>query len=446
MGARRLSDLASTKRLEPAMKSLFLRFVLAAACFLPLAAPAVYVYNTILYPGAISTDTRGITNTGRIVGYASLDGVTFFSFSYEGGVFSALPAPPGPPQASALSINDAGVIVGATSAVFLDSQQGFIFNAGSYAFFTRPGWDETVARAISNTNLITGYSQHDSDGSTAGFIYDPIPSVYTDLTIPGSFFRIAQGINVAGQVVGSAAGFPGGTQAFLRQPVGARTLFKIGPAPTRARGINDVGLITGFMTVGAVNQGFVGTSGGFETLMVPGSDDTFPEGINNAGQVIGLYYTGGGTVVRGFIATPVSMPTGTTSGGAYTFSVNVIPNFPIFIDPVVSVGFDYAIGKGNPRFATLRLPIGIGDSMYKVKVQGHKFDLAGGELLDFRTHGFPKGVADFTVTCIEVDALLDPANPQAFPTEVSFVAAGQFTGTMKPIVRDSHAANGGCKD
>src|SRR5258706_9603541 len=286
MGARRLSDLASTKRLEPAMKSLFLRFVLAGACFPPLAAPAVNANNTTPSPAPISTDTRGITNTGRIVGYASLDGVTFFSFSYEGGVFSALPAPPPPLQASALSINDAGVIVGATSAVFLGSQQGFIFNAGSYAFFTRPGWDETVARAISNTNLITGYSQHDSDGSTAGFIYDPITSVYTDITIPGSLFTIAQGINVAGQVVGSAAGFPGGTQAFLRQPDGTITLFKIGTAPTRARGINDVGLITGFMTVGAVNQGFVGSSGGFETLMVPGSDETFPEGINYAGQVI----------------------------------------------------------------------------------------------------------------------------------------------------------------
>ena len=428
------------------MKSLLLRIVLAAACFLPLAAPAVYVYNTILYPGAVSTDTRGITNTGRIVGYASLDGVSYFSFSYESGVFSPLPPPPPPIEAAALSINDAGVIVGATSTVVLGSQVGFIFNAGSYAFFSRPGWDETVARAISNTNLITGYSQHDSDGTTAGFIYDPITSVYTDITIPGSLFTIAQGINVAGQVVGSAAGFPGGTQAFLRQPDGTITLFKIGTAPTRARGINDMGLITGFMTVGTVNQGFVGNSGGFETLMVPGSDETFPEGINNAGQVIGLYYTGGGTVIRGFIATPVSLPTGTTSGGAYTFSVNVIPNFPIFIDPAVAVGFDYAIGKGNPKFATVRLPIGIGDSRYRLKVEGRKFDLAGGDLLDFRTHGFPGGVSAFRVSCIEVEALLDPANPQAFPTEVSFVAAGQFTGTMKPIVRDSHAANGGCKD
>jgi hypothetical protein len=30
--------------------------------------------------------------------------------------------------------------------------------------------------------------------------------------------------------------------------------------------------------------------------------------------------------------------------------------------------------------------------------------------------------------------MLDPANPQAFPTELTFVAAGMFTGTMKPIV------------
>ena len=31
-------------------------------------------------------------------------------------------------------------------------------------------------------------------------------------------------------------------------------------------------VVTGFMTVGGVNQGFVGNSGGFETLVVPGAD------------------------------------------------------------------------------------------------------------------------------------------------------------------------------
>ena len=43
----------------------------------------------------------------------------------------------------------------------------------------------------------------------------------------------------------------------------------------------------------------------------------------------------------------------------------------------------------------------------------------------------------FRVDCIEVDALLDPANPQAFPTELTFMEAGRFTGTQKPITRKS---------
>ena len=423
-------------------KSLIARLVLAVAGFLPLAASAAYVFNTIDYPGSVFTDVRAISNTGRIVGYTSLDGVHFFSFSYQSGVFSALPG--APLETSALGINDAGVIVGAALPVGGSLERGFIFNAGTYAFFSRPGWDRTFARAIGNGGLITGYSQNALGDASAGFIYDPLAAAFTDISVPGSLLTIAQGINGAGQVVGSAT-LPGsGAKAFLRQPDGTMTLFQIGTAPTRARAINDTGLIAGFMTVGGVNQGFVGNAGGFQTLMVPGSDATMPEGINNAGQVSGLYFAGGAT--RGFIATPVALPTGTTSGGAYTFSVAVIPNFPVFIDPPVAVGYDYAVGRGDPLFATVRLPIGIGDSRYEVKVHGRKFALAGGELLDFRAHGFPDGVEAFRVSCIEVAAGLDPADAEAFPTEVTFVAAGTFTGTMRPFTRSSSARGaGGCR-
>ena len=62
------------------MRSLILRFILAAVSLLPFAAGATYVYNTINYPGAVTTDVRAINNSGQIVGYASLDGTTFFSF------------------------------------------------------------------------------------------------------------------------------------------------------------------------------------------------------------------------------------------------------------------------------------------------------------------------------------------------------------------------------
>jgi hypothetical protein len=424
------------------LKSLLARILLATAALAPPAAFADYVFTTIDYPGAVFTDVRGINGAGRIVGYASLDNVNFFAFSYHAGTFAALP--PSAFQTSAHGVNDAGVIVGSASVV-AGPVQGFLFNGGTYAFFSRPGWDFTYARMIGPTGLVTGYSQSEDGMVSAGYIYDPFSGAFTDISPAGSLFTIAQGINAAGQVVGSAV-LPGtGPHAFLRQPDGTLALFQIGSAPTRARGINDMGIITGFMTVGAVEQGFVGTSAGFQSLAVPGADSTVPEAINNAGQIAGLYRTGGGTVTHGFIATPAAMPTGTTSGGAYTFSVAVIPNFPIFLDPPVAVGYDYAVGRGDPLFATVRLPIGIGDSRYAVKVRGRRFALAGGEQLDFRANGFPAGVDGFRVECIEVGAMLDPADAEAFPTEVTFVAAGHFSGTMRPLSRGANArGDGGC--
>ena len=419
------------------MRTLILRFILAAAAFAPLAAAAAYVFNTINFPGAVSTDVRGINNSGRLVGFASMDGVTYFSFTYQSGVFSPLPPhPTAGIQVVAHGINDAGDVVGTLVDPLVPLvATAFRLPAGSFTYlaFSRPGWPATYARAVANSGLVIGYSD-DNAATTAGFIFDPATFLFTDITIPGSLFTIAQSMNTAGQVVGSAV-FGTGTQAWLREPGGAVTMFQIATYPTRARGINDTGLIAGFFTAAGVNMGFVGHSGGFQPLTVPGSDATFGESINNAGQVAGLFTTAGGTVTSGFIATPASMPTGTTSAGAYTFSVDVVPGVPVFIDPPVAVGYDYSIGKGNPRIATVRLPIGVGDSMYRVKAQGRKFTLAGGDLLDFRANGFPSGVTDFTVTCIETEAMLDPANPQAFPTELTFVDAGTFTGSMKPITR-----------
>ena len=430
------------------MRSLVLRIVLAALSLLPFAAGATYVFNTVEYPGAVFTDVRGINNTGRIVGYASFDGVNYFSFTYQGGVFSGLPAVPGGPgiEAVAHGINDAGDVVGTlVDTTGVAGSNGFILPHGSFSYmgFARPAWFDTLARAISNSGLVVGYND-DGTGSTAGFIFDPSTFLFTDITIPGSLLTIAQSMNGAGQVVGSAV-LPlasGGTQAWLREPGGAITLFQIAGRPTRARGINDVGLIAGFTSVGAVNMGFVANSSGFEDLMVPGSDSTFGESINNAGQVAGLFWTGGASMVtHGFIATPAAMPTGTTSSGAYTFTVDVVPGVPIFIDPPVAVGYDYSIGKDNPRIAAVRLPIGIGDNMYRVKAQGRKFILAAGDLLDFTANGFPNGVSDFTVSCIEVEAMVDPNNPQAFPTQLTFMSAGTFTGTMKPLVKKAGSAD-----
>jgi len=411
--------------------------LLASTCAPP--ALATYVFNTVDYPGAVFTDVRAINNSGQIAGYASLDGVTNFSFTYAAGVFTALPSLGIEP--SALGMNDLGEIVGGNTAV---PERGFTYQAGSgYTLFVRGGWTNTEFRAVNNAGVVTGWSyEEDASGFTSseGFIFDPAVPSFTAIPIAGSPFVIAQGINAANQVVGSAQ-LPGGQQAFLRQPDGTITLFRVASSPTRARGINDSGLITGFVDVGGTAQAFVGNSSGFELLAVPGAAFTAGEAINNAGQVSGVWFDAA-NVSHGFIATPAAAPTGTTSGGAYTFSVAVVPDVPIFIDPPVAVGYDYAIGKGDPRIAKVQLPIGVGDSRYGLKVGGRKFTVAGGEWFDFRAHGFPQGVTDFRVGCIEVAAALDPANPQAFPTGLTFVAAGHFTGTQKPRRRDASAHDG----
>jgi len=409
----------------------------ALALFLAAPAWATYVFNTINYPGSTFTDVRGINNSGHVVGYASLDGVNNFSFLYAAGGFS--PLAPSPLHPSALGLNDADVVVGSTTTT---PEQGFIYSGGTYTFFSRPGWTNTEARAISNSGLVVGFSyETDAVGgitSSSGFIYNPATSAYTDIPVPGSPFVIAQGINNAGQVVGSALFLPGGQQGWLRQPAGTLSFFQVDAESTHARGINDVGLITGFINGAAANSGFVGTSSGFELLDVPGAASTVGESVNNAGQVAGLWFDAA-NVSHGFMATPATMPTGTTAGGAYTFSIAVVPNVPIFIDPKVAVGYDYQTGRKDPNIAAVQFPIGIGDSLYLLKVDGKKFVVAGGEWFDFREHGFHKGVDGFRVGCIEASAALDPANPQAFPTGLKFVAAGTFTGTQKPL---KHKDNG----
>ena len=136
---------------------------------------------------------------------------------------------------------------------------------------------------------------------------------------------------------------------------------------------------------------------------------------------------------HGFIASPAVLPTGTTVGGAYTYSTAVVPSTPVVIDPVVAIGYDYAVGAGDPLFKSVRLPIGIGDSKYILKVGAQKFPIGGGELFDFTANGFADGVTAFTVEDIKASALLDPTNNQAFATEVAFMGAGQFTGTQTPL-------------
>ena len=81
----------------------------------------------------------------------------------------------------------------------------------------------------------------------------------------------------------------------------------------------------------------------------------------------------------------------------------------------------------------------VGDGIYELYAwDGVTWDLvdsalAAGTTFDFVAYGFGNGVSEFKITGIDPMAGLDPTNLTAFVTGLTFVSAGNFTGTMQAI-------------
>ena len=211
---------------------------------------------------------------------------------------------------------------------------GVILNAkGKFATFSHPAPSpNTFPRAVNNPGLVTGYAQDNNFDNYVGFIYDLTHGVYTDLPFVGSPQLIVQGITTSGEVVGSVrlpdqgmySHYPTGRYGFLRNTYGTITLFQIHGFDTRARGINDSGLITGFFVdASGDSNGFVGTlPASFQTLNVPGVIDTGPQAINNSGQIVGSTddgFTNDGATIngQGFIASLIATDKDQCKGGGW---------------------------------------------------------------------------------------------------------------------------------
>lgn len=123
-------------------------------------------------------------------------------------------------------------------------------------------------------------------------------------------------------------------------------------------------------------------------------------------------------------------------GPTYQFTaIGVKAGQTLFIDPLVAIGYRYATGTGNPNFASVTLPA-VGDNIFTLS-----YLLGGNPILEQIIANaqffFPSGgVSAFDVTGIEASAMLDPNNVTAFITGLTFIADGDFTGTMTPLITD----------
>lgn len=119
----------------------------------------------------------------------------------------------------------------------------------------------------------------------------------------------------------------------------------------------------------------------------------------------------------------------------FTFTVTE-PSTPIFIDPEIAVGYDYIVNSG-PNVASVILP-DLGDGLYEIYGWGgSSFDLFLGDALAGIEFDFGvDGIDQFQVLGIETSAMLDPTDPVAFVTGLTFTDAGEVDISQIPVTVD----------
>jgi hypothetical protein len=125
------------------------------------------------------------------------------------------------------------------------------------------------------------------------------------------------------------------------------------------------------------------------------------------------------------------MPVASDEG--WNFDFNVTAGTPVFIDPDIAVGYDYIVNSG-PSITSVLLPT-FGDGLYDLWLWNGEAWVASGDVLTGGvTFTFAEAVTRFRILGIEEDAALDPLNPTAFVTGLTFSETGPVSMSQNPIV------------
>jgi probable HAF family extracellular repeat protein len=242
------------------------------------------------------------------------------------------------------------------------------------------------------------------------------------------FFSIASGVSGDGSVVVGDSQSVNGQEAFIwNSTQGMRSLQQVLT--------NDYGLdLTGWF----LNEANAISADG---LTVVGS------GTNPNGQTEAWIASLDGEPVSQPGTTPTNplLPTPNPSNpNGFTFPNVPVGNNgfgttnPIFFDPIVSVGYDYSV-TGGPLFASVLIPSALpqGDSNFILELPGFgNYSLLAGTTFNLLGVN-PLGFSDFRISDIDPAEMLDPTNPTAFVTGLTFTAPGTVTVTQNPIIQNT---------
>jgi len=135
-----------------------------------------------------------------------------------------------------------------------------------------------------------------------GFL--PSKGDFTTIDFPGLHATVAGGINAQGQIVGNFGDASGKFHGFLLSAGNFTAIdFPGAFSVTSPFGINSNGEIVGFYDDSNGNlHGFTLMDGNFSTVDFPGGFNTQAVRVNEAGQIVGIYFSSG---QHGFLATPI---------------------------------------------------------------------------------------------------------------------------------------------
>ena len=260
---------------------------------------ATTAFQTVDFPGAVSTFLYGINNAGQMVGAYVNDDESTHGFLLSNGVFTTIDFP-GSTLSVAAGINNHGVIAGQ----YNDSQgfgHGFVYSDGEFGTRDLDGY-QTFPTAIDDAGDLVGFCV-DSEFNFHGCVaFDG----FNLFDFPGATASLALGIDFQGFKIAGGYGNINGSSfehGYLYED-GFSTLDFPGAATTVAFGINDHDndLTVGTYTVSDnnANNGFGLTSGNFSTRNVPGALQTNPVNLNDSNQVVG-WYVDGNNMTHGYL-------------------------------------------------------------------------------------------------------------------------------------------------
>jgi hypothetical protein len=272
---------------------------------------STYHYVAINFPGASSTEARGINNFGEIVGFFTTGAgncefgstlCAFHGFKLKNKVFTWVDIP-GATNTRILGVNDGGDVAGD----FMTSDghiHGFLLHhTGALQKINQPGSSFTTASGVNNSLTVVGTG-------TTGFKWKNGVFTTVDITnhAVGGESETINGISNLGVIVGSL--FRQDFQnAWQKAGSDLDVYQRISGLDTLLNGVNGRDDVVGIAT--GVNNGFVSfhvesteTGETSETLKpvrihFPNSTNTTPYSINFAQAIVGTYMT---QVPHGFLA------------------------------------------------------------------------------------------------------------------------------------------------